>query len=333
MFWGRLKMSHLKKIILFLVLVGLQYPLFAVKSSNSFSEKKAQFIKQFSGKFGYNEADLVEIFKYVKPNKAILEKISHPAEKRLSWSKYKQIFLDNARIEGGVKFYYGHYKVLQEAYDKYGVPPSIIVAILGVETRYGAVMGNDSVIQAISTIVFSYPKREKYFTKELQAFLKLAKQENFNPLSLKGSYAGAMGMAQFMPSSYLNFAIDYNGDGKSDLWHTPADAIFSIANYLQKNGWQRDLVIVDDAVMAEPYSGKQNHKPFTTLSSFKQLGIDTKNVIVELDTPVGFLSLEGDKKKLNFITFKNFSVITTYNGSPLYAMAVFELAKSIESKL
>ncbi len=207
------------------------------------------------------------------------------------------------------------------------------MAILGVETRYGKVMGDDKVLTALATIAFGYPKREQFFSKELRAFLQMTAEDNIPPLTLVGSYAGAMGMAQFMPSSYLHYAVDYEGDGKRDLWHNPNDAIFSIANYLQKNGWQRDGVIVDEAELQTDYRGKYAHKPFTTLAKLADQGVHPKYRVVANNSPAGMLQLEGKNGNIDFITFTNFTAITTYNTSPMYAMAVTELSRAIEAGL
>lgn len=322
----------LKKALL-LVGISLLGSVSAEIQNYAKNPKGKAFIAEMTGQFGYQQAELEKLFEQVKPSQSILEKISRPKEKTLPWFKYQRIFSDSQRSDNGAAFYRRHQAVLAQAYQQYGVPPSIIVAILGVETRYGKVMGNDFVIQALATIAFDYPKREAFFTKELRAFLQMSKENGFDPLALKGSYAGAMGMAQFMPSSYLHYAVDYEGDGKKDLWQNPADAIFSIANYLAENGWQRDQVIVDTAVLSQPYHGQLNHKPFTVMEKLQHQGIDSKNVQVDSHTPTGLLKLDGENQPLYFITFKNFAVITTYNTSPMYAMAVFELAKSIEARL
>lgn len=295
------------------------------------SEKGKAFIAEMSGQFGYSEADLQQVFSHVSRDETILKKISRPAEKTMPWHKYRRIFMDDKRLNNGLAFYREHEAVLNEAYAKYGVPPSIIVAIIGVETRYGKIMGNDKVITALATIGFDYPKREVFFTKELRAFLQMAAEEQFDPLQPLGSYAGAMGMAQFMPSSYLNFAVDYEGDGKRDLWKNPNDAIFSIANYLQKHDWQRDGLIVDKALLANEYQGKQGHKPFTTVAELKSAGVSLKTVTAEDKTAAGYLLLEGESGDLPLITFHNFAVITTYNTSPMYAMAVTELSRAIDA--
>ncbi|MGY0399370.1 MAG: lytic murein transglycosylase B [Ostreibacterium sp.] len=297
------------------------------------TDKGRAFIKEMTGKFGYTRQELQTLFEQVSPDKSVLQKISKPAEKTMQWFIYRKIFSDQKRLKRGIKFYYKHQNILDQAYEKYGVPQAIIVAILGIETGYGRVTGDNQVIRALATIAFDYPEREKFFTKELRAFLQMTKEEKIDPLSLKGSYAGAMGMTQFMPSSYLNFAVDYDGDGYKDMWKNPGDAIFSIAHYLAENGWQRNQSIVEDADLLTDYKGQYNHKPFTTLAGLKAQGVILKSAIVFDSTAVGLLKLAGEKGSLYFVTFKNFAVITTYNTSPLYAMAVNNLAKSIIAKL
>lgn len=289
--------------------------------------KGQAFIQSMTGQHGYTKAALQQLFSQVSRDDRILQKISRPAEKTKAWYEYKSLFINEQQIERGKSFYQKHQQVLQAAYQRFGVDPNIIVAILGIETRYGRVMGNDQVLTALATIAFDYPRREKFFTSELSAFLKMAKQEGFDPLTPQGSYAGAMGMAQFMPSSFLNYAVDYDGDGKRDLWHNPNDAIFSIANYLAKHGWERDAIIVDRAMLhGQDYLGRYQHKPFTTLADLKAQGVFPMMAVVADKTPAGMLRLQAKSGFQDYITFKNFAVITTYNTSPLYAMAVVELA-------
>ncbi len=294
--------------------------------------KGQSFINNFSGQYGYNRRQLQQLFSHVYRDDDILRKIAKPKEKTTPWYQYRQLFLDDSRIDNGVAFYQAHRQVLQEAYDKYGVSPFIITAILGVETRYGKFMGKDKVITALSTIGFDYPERERFFTNELRAFLQMVAEEDFDPFALKGSYAGAMGMAQFMPSSYLKFAVDYEGDGKRDLWHNPNDAIFSIANYLEKHGWERDGDIVSEAT-SDGYMGIALHLPFITIGELKHYGVSLAHgQSYSDDTLVGYMEFDGNGKTLPYITHGNFAVITTYNTSPLYAMAVTELAKTIENQ-
>lgn len=311
--------------IIFLLLPTL------VMADYAATPKGEQFIKSMTGKFGYTRKALITLLSGVQRDERILEKISRPTEKTKPWYAYRQLFITPQQVELGKAFYQRHKSVLLEAEQHYGVPPEVIVAILGVETRYGRVMGGDSVLTALATIAFDYPRREKFFTAELRAFLQMAKQEKFDPRVPLGSYAGAMGMAQFMPSSFLNYAVDYEGDGKRDLWTNPHDAIFSIANYLAKHGWQRGGQLVDTAIVLKAYRGRYQHKPFTTLAKLQKQHIVPLDVnSAKNDTAsVGLIRLAIEDGYHHFLTFNNFAVITTYNTSPLYAMAVTDLANLI----
>ncbi len=297
------------------------------------TDKGQFFIHNFDGEFGYSKDYLFWLFSNVHRDDVILRKIAKPKEKTLAWHQYRRIFLDDSRIKNGLAFYRRHQKVLTEAEQRYGVSPFIITAIIGVETRYGKFMGKDNVLTALSTIGFDYPQREKFFMGELRAYLQMVAQEGLDPFALKGSYAGAMGMAQFMPSSYLKFAVDYEGDGKRDLWGNPNDAIFSVANYLAQHGWQRNGDVISPAE-AEGYVGAVLHLPFTTLGDLKARGVRPVQQWAFADnTPVGYMEFNDGDRWQPYITYHNFSVITTYNTSPLYAMAVNELANRIEREM
>lgn len=298
-------------------------------------EEGKAFIAEFLPTSTYTKAELYQIFLNVYPKQSILKLIARPAEKTKPWYQYRRIFLDDARLRNGVRFYHQHQAVLEQAYQQYGVDPFIIVAIIGVETRYGKVMGKDRVIDALATLGLSYPKRAPFFRKELATYLRMAKRYGFDVFSKKGSYAGAMGMAQFMPSSYLNYAVDYENDGVIDLWHNPNDAIFSVANYLSEHGWQVDRPIITEADMFAEIAfsfERHAHKPFTTLHQLREQGVFP---LVESsrfvdDDAVGLLTLASDAETDKvWITFNNFSVITKYNTSPLYAKSVQELALNL----
>lgn len=322
-------MKYITTLVFTFALIALLSTLQAAEKSYAELPQSQQFIKTFAAESAYSEAELRQIFSQVYPNQSVLDKISRPAEKTTPWYKYKTIFADEARLTGGIQFFKANQATLMEAYEKYGVSPYIIVAIIGVETRYGKIMGSDQVITAISTIAFDYPKRAPYFLGELRAFLTIVKDENLDPYQPLGSYAGAMGMTQFMPSSYQNYAVDYEGDGKRDLWTNPKDAIFSVANYLAARGWQRDALIVDNALTSDGFSADSQHKPFTQLSEFKSQGVFLASQVALDNSEVGLLKLDGEEGPLYFITFPNFAVITTYNTSPMYAMAVNNLAEAI----
>ena len=289
-----------------------------------------QFIKYMEDKYDYDATKLQTIFKRARYSGRVLEAISRPAE-ALPWYKYRPIFLQQERVTQGLNFWEKHHEILQTAENEYGVPAEIIVAIIGVETRYGKTKGNDKVLDALSTLAFHYPKRSKFFRGELEQFLLLIREQNVDPFSIKGSYAGAMGIPQFISSSYRNYAIDFDADNKVDIWNNPADAIGSVANYFKKHGWISGEEI---AIRAEQVEGRNiniNNKelePDINFSEIEKYGIKSLQN-PERDLKLKILSFENRDKNEIWLGFNNFYVITRYNHSPLYAMAVFQLSEEI----
>jgi membrane-bound lytic murein transglycosylase B len=195
------------------------------------------FIREMATQHGFNAAQLRATFSRAQAQPSIIAAMSRPAEAK-PWYVYRDIFINAKRIQGGVQFWRANAAALARAEQVYGVPPQIVVAIIGVETQYGGNMGKYRVLEALSTLAFGYPRRAAYFRKELENYLLLARTEGVDPLTLRGSYAGAMGLGQFMPSSFQSYAVDFDGDGHRDLWRNPTDAIGSVANYFKKNGWR-----------------------------------------------------------------------------------------------
>ncbi|MDX1734377.1 MAG: lytic murein transglycosylase B, partial [Halioglobus sp.] len=187
---------------------------------------------------GFERDALLAVFAQAQKKDSILEAISRPAERVKPWHEYRDIFLTDKREREGVDFYAQHRETLQRAEREMGVPAEIIVAIIGVETSYGRITGRYRVLDALSTLAFDYPRRSEFFTRELKHYLILARDQGMDPTQLKGSYAGAMGYGQFMPSSYRSYAIDYDADGVVDIWNNPVDAIGSVANYFMRHGWR-----------------------------------------------------------------------------------------------
>ncbi|MBV7433463.1 lytic murein transglycosylase B [Cardiobacteriaceae bacterium TAE3-ERU3] len=302
------------------------------QESYAYRDEALMRAHQLAEKEGFDEAYLQSLLLATKQDESVLRKISRPAEKTKTWAEYRPIFLDQSRIENGVAFWQAHADTLARAEEEYGVDPAIIVAILGVETRYGKVTGNTPVFAALSTLCFDYPERAEFFCEQWDGFLRMAQQQNFNPLAIEGSYAGAMGMAQFMPTSYLNDAVDYDGDGKIDLWHSADDAIGSIANYLANRGWVRGGEIaeqLDEDPQIDHFG--QSHEPYFDRNILE----DEQNLInmdlAETPVMVGSLILKGAQGDEWWLTYPNFYVITRYNTSPLYAMAVTQLSRQIQS--
>lgn len=313
----------------------------ATAAADSYADnpEAVQWIHRLAQRDGYDESYLLSLLASVTKDNEVLAKISRPAEKTKPWYEYRTIFDDTERTENGKRFLHEHADDLNRAAAVYGVDPAIITAILGVETRYGKVTGKTPVFRALATLCFDYPQRADFFCQQLDYFFRFAKREDKNPLNLLGSYAGAMGMPQFMPSSYYNDAVDFDGDGKIDLWHNSADVIGSVAHYLAKRGWQKNGPYVE-LLPAKPDlpSFARTHKPEIALKRLladKNLKND-RNIIQRIGKyrgeKVGGLILDVDlNQKQYWLTYNNFYVITRYNSSPLYAMAVVELANRIKS--
>ncbi|GBU09125.1 membrane-bound lytic murein transglycosylase B [Gammaproteobacteria bacterium] len=294
------------------------------------------FIKMMVTKHGFNEKYLQDIFTKTRSQPKIIAAISRPAEKSKTWGEYRPIFMTQKRIADGVLFYKNNEADLKRAEQQYGVNAETIVAIIGVETSYGANKGNWRVIDALSTLAFNYPKRADFFVKELEHFLIIVRENSADPFSYTGSYAGAMGLPQFMPSSYRNFAVDFNGDHKRDLWNNKSDAIGSVANYLAKNGWSRGGSIALQ-VKASPNASiaKVTHDgsikaPYNSVAELIKAGV------VTTANPNGkalLLKFENTSGLEYWFGFQNFYSITRYNRSPLYALAVYQLGQAIKQAL
>lgn len=293
------------------------------------------FIHDMVVRHDFDRSQLLNLFAQVEFRDDIIARMTRPAERVLVWHEYREIFLDRQRIDGGVAFWREHADTLARAEQVYGVPAEIIVAIIGVETRYGRITGRDAVMDALTTLAFDFPRRADFFRSELEHYLLLTREERIDPLSLKGSYAGAMGIAQFMPSSYRAYAIDFSGDGRRDLWNNPVDAIGSVASYLAEHGWQRDGRITVDATLentqaADLISNGLN-RPQQTLRDWRALGVRPEVQGLDETLTANLLAFEATWGTWYQLTFNNFYVITRYNRSRLYAMAVYELAQAIRS--
>lgn len=299
------------------------------------NSKVADFINQMQTKHNFDASKLKELFIDVKHRSRIIELMTSPAEAK-AWKDYRPILVTKKRVKQGVAFLEKYRDALQKAEQVYGVPPEIIVSIIGVETRYGRITGSYRVMDALATLAFDYPKRSAFFSKELAEFLILAREEKLNPLALKGSYAGAMGYGQFMPSSYRHYAIDFDEDGHRDIWNNPVDAIGSVANYFSKHGWVKNAPVTLAAkVSGELYLPMLVKTRRDLLPKYK-----LKELVKAGFSPVEPASLDENQKVIaikltaadadeHWIGLHNFYVITRYNHSSLYAMAVYQLSQKI----
>ncbi len=295
------------------------------------------FVKQMVAKHQFNEAALAELLGKVEIKEGIIKKISSPSE-GLPWYKYRKIFMTEARIKGGVQFWRDNAETLKAVEQQYGVPAEIIIAIIGVETAYGQHTGTYRVIDALSTLAFAYPPRSEFFRSELEQFLLLCREEKIDALIPTGSYAGAMGMPQFMPSSYRHYAADFNKDNKRDIWNNSSDVIASIANYFAQHHWQKGYPIaVPVTVTGDEYKRhlssnlKPDLKPDLRMSELESNGIKIQIPIFST-TKAKIIAFEQEHGEELWAGLNNFYVITRYNHSPLYAMAVYQLSLAISNQ-
>jgi|TARA_B110000263_G_scaffold142447_1_gene123662 membrane-bound lytic murein transglycosylase B len=286
-------------------------------------------------KHGFDGNDLSSILSKAESKEKILEAISRPAEKRLTWNEYRNIFIKDERVKAGANFWLEHKQILENISQETGVTIEILVGIIGVETYFGRFTGGYRVIDALSTLAFDYPKRSAFFTKELEAYLLLTREESMDPFAATGSYAGAMGSPQFMPSSYRAYAIDSDGDDKRDIWTNWSDVIGSVANYFIEHGWQQGNQIIVPAKIAQLDSApkiKGGLKATETVKVLKEKGIIFDTTMKD-DHPSELLYLEQENANNYWVAFHNFFVITRYNHSTMYALAVHQLGQEIANEV
>jgi membrane-bound lytic murein transglycosylase B len=292
-----------------------------------------EFINEMTRDYGFASEQLVSLFSGVERKQAILDAISRPAERVKPWSEYRPIFITDSRIARGVDFWREHEEALRKAEQEYGVPAEMIVSIIGVETFYGGNTGSYRVVDALSTLAFDYPPRAPFFRKELREFLMLTREEQVDPLMLKGSYAGAMGLPQFMPSSFRAYAVDFDGDGHINIWTNPTDAIGSVASYFKRHGWQPGKPVASRATVKGEQADQgltQGLDPVSTVGQLRALGWSTQDTLSD-ELPVTAFRLEGAEGPEYWMGLPNFFVITRYNRSVMYAMAVNQLAERLVS--
>lgn len=314
--------------------VCLLLSLLPLAAAASFLEREGvrDFIDEVAARDGFNAAELRGMFEEIERQDRVLEEIARPAES-LPWHRYRPIFVTEERRSAGVKFLREHRDLLEQARERYGVPPEIVTAILGVETFYGRHDGRYPVLDTLATLAFEYPPRARFFRSELEQFLLLAREERVDPRRARGSYAGAMGMPQFISSSYREYAVDFDGDGQRDLWGSRADVIGSVAAYLARHGWQPEQPIAqrlqpsDDRYRALLGRGL---KPAIDREELRRAGLSLEPLLRD-DERVALFELEGEDGIEVWAGRGNFHAITRYNHSELYALAVVQLARGIRA--
>ncbi|MGE0811600.1 MAG: lytic murein transglycosylase B, partial [Immundisolibacter sp.] len=280
-------------------------------------------------KEGFERAPLERLLAGATFHQSIIDAITRPAEK-MPWHRYRPIFMTEQRIAGGVEFWRTHAELLARAEREHGVPASVITAIIGVETRYGAVTGRYKAVDALATLAVAGLSRSAFFGGELRHLLLLGREERLDLATLSGSYAGALGLPQFIPSSYRAYAVDFDADGRRDLLGSPADAIGSVANYLARHGWQPGEPISAAASVTPPDASlaQGDLKPTLTLAELGQRGVGVPPGAAPA-LKAKLIRLEAEQGDEYHLGFQNFYAITRYNHSALYAMAVTQLAAAI----
>jgi membrane-bound lytic murein transglycosylase B len=284
-----------------------------------------RFIDEMVAKHQFRRDELVNVFSHAQHRPAIIESISRPFTVK-PWLEYRAAFVNKKRIRLGLEFQEKYRLTLRRAEKKYGVPQEIVVALIGVETIYGENMGNYRVLDALTTLAFDYPRRADFFRGELEHFLLLARDQQFDLLDMKGSYAGAMGIPQFMPGSFRKYAVDFNGNGKIDLRREARDAIGSVANYLQGYGWIEGAPI---AARVQVNGEIANGPVRRTLAEWAAAGVVPEGNYLP-ETTARLLDFTVDGGKEYWLAFTNFDVITLYNNSDFYAMTVLQLAEELK---
>jgi len=293
-------------------------------------EEVTTFVAEMAGQHGFDATALSGLFTQVVSQSSIIEAMSRPAEKTLTWQEYRKRFLTERRIARGVETSRAQADALQRA-AALGVPAQVLLAIVGVETFYGQITGKHRVIDALSTLAFDYPPRSPFFRRELEQFLLMAREESLDPLAPLGSYAGAMGIPQFMPSSFRAYAVDGDGNGHRDLWASWGDVLSSVANYLKRHGWRagEPAMVPADASAADltglDFSDLALNE---TVQSLRARGV-TFDTFLPPEAPAKLVRLSGASGPEYRVAFTNFYVITRYNRSQLYASAVNDLAEAI----
>ncbi len=316
------------------LLAGLGFLLLTSCSANAFDVERpdvAAFIDQMATEHDFDRQQLRGVLAGAEVKQSILDAISRPAEKTKTWGEYRPIFLTRERIRAGADFWRENREALDRVSAETGVPIEIMVGIIGVETYYGRITGGHRVLDALVTLAFNYPPRQKFFRRELEQFLLLVREEDMQASDAVGSYAGAMGRPQFMPSSFRAYAVDATGDGKRDIWNDWTDVAGSIANYMTRHGWRPGEPVTTQATLGESFQGpvpKNQLKASETIASLSDGGVLFATDLPE-DSASQLLTLEGADGTEHWVGFHNFFVITRYNRSVMYALAVHQLGQEI----
>lgn len=322
--------------ITWLGFILLSLSAFSVFSDSAFTQRKdvQRFIKTMVKQHHFTQKEMMLTMRQVQLQPQIIQSMDRPFEKK-SWDVYRDLFMTADRLKGGIAFWQKNQKALEKAYKQYGVPPEIIIAILGVETLYGDRQGNNRVLDSLATLAFNYPKRAAYFRRELEEYLLLCREHRVSPTKYVGSYAGAMGKPQFMPSNYRIYAVDFNNKGSRDLINDNNDVIGSVANFFHKHGWQPNQGIAQHARIRGNTYKHLRINPKRANYHYAQLtaaGVLPVTAAHNHPKKAGLIELITASDKEYWIAYPNFFVIMRYNNSPQYAMVVYLLSSQLKTQ-
>ena len=306
----------------------------SIYSDYSENDETVKFIDYMAQKHGYEKSYLEAVFQRAKYQERVVRIMNRQPEGTMTWERYRGIMVNESRISAGKEFIKSHKQDLKRAEKIYAVPAEIIASIIGIETRYGRIKGNIRVIDSLSTLAFDYPRRSKFFKVQLEEFLLLSREENFNLEEIEGSIAGAMGYGQFMPDSYRDYAVDFDNDGVRDILNNPIDAIGSVANFLNKKGkWKPNVPIAIRAkAISEVKEITSSFKPYMTEIELEEFGLEATEIIPS-NLKFVPISLNLEDGYEYWLGFDNYQSISRYNRSKLYVMAVFEFSNSLSKFL
>ena len=293
-----------------------------------------EYMDSLVAEHGFERSWLAKTLAAARRNEDVLAHISRPAEKALAWHEYRRIFITDNRIDGGVEFWAQHRATLDAAHERFAVAPEIVVAIIGVETYYGRIKGSFRVLDSLTTLAFDYPRRAKFFKGQLTEFFLLVREEGADPLAFSGSYAGAMGFGQFIPSSYRAFAVDFDDDGQRDIWRNEVDAIGSVANYFARHDWRGS-----GPVALQVQVSKEDTKALAndgldlkrTVGEWRAAGVTGADAI-DPARKAALYRMETEQDAEFWLALHDFYVITRYNRSAMYALAVLQLSEAIQQR-
>lgn len=319
----------------FLVLAGSLLVITQLHALDTSRADVQKFIDEMVTEHDFDRDKLTATLAGAEIQQSILDAISRPAERVRPWHEYRQIFITPERIKAGVAFWKEHHETLGRISRDTGVPPEILVGVIGVETYFGRITGRYKVLDALATLGFDYPPRAKFFRRELGEFLLLAREEKLSIGETLGSYAGAMGSPQFIPSSYRAYAKDGDGNERRDLFQSWPDIIASVANYFVAHKWRKNGAVISRAYLSQDFSvmppKKNGLKLTSTLGELHAGGLRVASKL-PASTKATFIALQGAKKNEYWAGFHNFYVITRYNRSAMYALAVWQLGQAIAAE-